>query len=241
MNPRLIEIVPVEELKHFAENVLGIYETNISGMDKSNQYLKMTGPFAKGLELVISGRVMLDTSLINKRGGELTTFVFVQDERSHRAVSKKIPVVINYQDYKTNILLAVQELKSDKAKGLINSTFNKTSQKKLSEIYDIPMYEFDPFLISLAESVRTYGSLTPAQETALQNAKDRYTPKVPLSDAQKAFLTKLQNLPSYKLHKREKETIRNVYAKSCRGQPWTEEDRSNTLDILNKNIVPNGI
>lgn len=234
MNPRLIEMVPINELELFAQNVLGFYETKVSGMDKSNQYLKMTGPFAKGLELVISGRVMLDTSLVNKKGNDLSTFVFVQDERSHRAASRKIPVVINYLDYKTNILLAVNELKADKAKGLISSTFNKNSQKKLTEIFDIPMYEFDPFLQSLASAVRTYGSLTPAQENALQNAKDRYTPKVMLSDAQKAFLVKLEKLPVFDLNKIEKEVIRNVYAKSCRGQPWTEEDRSKTLEILKK-------
>jgi hypothetical protein len=210
MNPRLIEMVPINELELFAQNVLGFYETKVSGIDKSNQYLKMTGPFAKGLELVISGRVMLDTSLVNKKGNDLSTFVFVQDERSHRAASRKIPVVINYLDYKNNILLAVNELKADKAKGLISSTFNKNSQKKLTEIFDIPMYEFDPFLQSLASAVRTYGSLTPAQENALQK------------------------LPVFDLNKIEKEVIRNVYAKSCRGQPWTEEDRSKTLEILKK-------
>ena len=229
---RSIEMVPIEELQKFAKNVLDISETKVSGMDRSNQYLKMTGPFARGLELVISGRVMLDTSVINKVEGKLATFVFVQDERSHKAVSRKIPVVINYVDYKVNILSAVNELKSDKAKGLISSTFNKKSETKLIEIFDIPMYHFDPFLLSLADAVRTFGSLTPKQEIALKNAKDRYTPAVPLTAVQKAFLLKLQNLPFYKMIKKEKEIVRNAYAKACRGQPWDEEDRSNIRSIL---------
>jgi len=229
-----VEIVSLEELQKFAENVLDISKTKVSGMDISNQYLKMTGPFARGLELVISGHVALGTSVVNKNRNELCTFVFIQDERSHRAVSRKIPVVINSVEYKTNIRSAVNQLKEDKEKGLISSTFNRKSENKLIEIFEIPMFYFDPFLQSLAKAVRTFGSLTPKQEMALQDVKDKYTPKVSLNDAQEKFLKKLQKLPSHNMIKKEKQIVCSVYAKACRGQKWNEDDRTNILAIINE-------
>jgi len=228
------DFVPLAELKGFAESFLHIHETKVSGADLTGQYLKMTGPFAKGLELVISGRVMLDTHVVNKKGSDLATSVYIQAEISHKVVSQKIPVEINYADYKVNILTAVKKLKEDLASGAVAPpTHGKKSEKKLEELYEIPMFSFDPFLQSLAESVRKYGSLTPAQENALKNAKERYTPQVHLTPVQLKFLERLQTLPT-SMDKKEQLIIRTVYAKSCKGQAWTDEDRQSVISILKK-------
>lgn len=227
-----IDMMPLKDLENYTRLNLRASPAEKKKMYGSfYQTYKILIPFATNKQIVIRGVATIDGDfVVNKYEGKTANFIYVQDTHSEMALTKREPFEISYTGWKAELVTIIKKFQDEKKE--IKSLFTKDSAKKLKEIRSIPIHEFDRFLVSISSALLKYGKLTDAQEIAFQNVKRRYTPRVPLTDAQTAFLKKLADLPFYKLNDEDKELVCNVYAKACAGTEWTPMDRQKVLNIF---------